>query len=76
MQRLVIKRLSVCALLSPLPLQVHYKERSEAARRIPHNFLRRDFRVTEKEVLTSRAIDRSLRPLFPKGYSYDTQVCV
>ena len=61
---------------SGLSLQVHYRERSDAARIIPHNFLRRDLRVTEKEVLASRCIDRSLRPLFPKGYSDDTQVCL
>jgi polyribonucleotide nucleotidyltransferase len=56
------------------PLQVEYRERAAAAGRIPHNFLKREMRMSEKEVLVCRFIDRSIRPFFPKGFSYDTQV--
>ena len=55
--------------------QVDYRERADAARRIPPTFLRREIRPTEKEVLACRIIDRSIRPLFLPGYSFDTQVC-
>ncbi|MEO5338936.1 MAG: polyribonucleotide nucleotidyltransferase [Magnetococcus sp. MYC-9] len=56
------------------PLGVHYQEKSWAAGRIPGGFIKRETRPSEKEVLTSRLIDRPLRPLFPKGYTLDTQV--
>ncbi|WP_130473059.1 polyribonucleotide nucleotidyltransferase [Candidatus Magnetaquicoccus inordinatus] len=56
------------------PLGVHYQERSWAAGRIPGGFIKRETRPSEKEILTSRLIDRPLRPLFPKGYTLDTQV--
>ncbi|MEO5353685.1 MAG: polyribonucleotide nucleotidyltransferase [Magnetococcus sp. XQGC-1] len=56
------------------PLGVHYQERTWAAGRIPGGFIKRETRPSEKEVLTSRLIDRPLRPLFPKGYTLDTQV--
>src|SRR3954469_5142309 len=56
------------------PLTVDYQERLSAAGRIPGSFFRREGRVTERETLTSRLIDRSLRPLFPEGYQHDTQV--
>lgn len=49
------------------PLTVDYRQKSAAAGRIPTNFLRRELGTSEKEILTSRVIDRSLRPLFPKG---------
>nr|CAD7394366.1 unnamed protein product [Timema cristinae] len=57
-----------------LPLVVDYRQKAAAAGRIPTNFLRRELGPTEREVLTSRVIDRSLRPLFPEGYCYETQV--
>ncbi|XP_048486097.1 polyribonucleotide nucleotidyltransferase 1, mitochondrial [Plutella xylostella] len=57
-----------------LPLTVDYRQKAAAAGRIPTNFLRRELGPTEKEILTSRLIDRSLRPLFPKNYNYETQI--
>ncbi|XP_013792570.1 polyribonucleotide nucleotidyltransferase 1, mitochondrial-like, partial [Limulus polyphemus] len=57
-----------------LPLVVDYRQKAAAAGRIPTNFLRRELGPTEKEILTSRVIDRSVRPLFPEGYLYDTQL--
>ncbi|MBF0160927.1 MAG: polyribonucleotide nucleotidyltransferase [Magnetococcales bacterium] len=56
------------------PLGVHYQEKTWAAGRIPGGFIKRETRPSEKEILTSRLIDRPLRPLFPKGYTLDTQV--
>ncbi|XP_047034048.1 polyribonucleotide nucleotidyltransferase 1, mitochondrial [Helicoverpa zea] len=57
-----------------LPLVVDYRQKAAAAGRIPTNFLRRELGPTEREILTSRLIDRSLRPLFPSNYFYDTQI--
>ncbi|KAJ2938502.1 hypothetical protein O0L34_g12997 [Tuta absoluta] len=57
-----------------LPLVVDYRQKAAAAGRIPTNFLRREMGPTEREILTSRLIDRSLRPLFPSNYNYDTQI--
>ena len=57
-----------------VPLTVDYRQKAAAAGRIPTNFLRRELGPSEKEILTSRLIDRSLRPLFPDGYNYETQV--
>jgi len=57
-----------------LPLTVDYRENNYAAGRIPGNYYRREGRPTEKEVLTSRLIDRPLRPLFPEGYRCETQI--
>ncbi|XP_072929700.1 polyribonucleotide nucleotidyltransferase 1, mitochondrial isoform X4 [Epargyreus clarus] len=57
-----------------LPLVVDYRQKAAAAGRIPTNFLRRELGPTEREILTSRLIDRSLRPLFPQNYHYDTQI--
>lgn len=57
-----------------LPLLVNYLEMTFAAGRIPGGFFKREGRPTELEILSSRLIDRSIRPLFPKGYNYDTQV--
>ncbi len=56
------------------PLSVHYVEKAYAAGRIPGGFLRREGRLSDHETLTSRFIDRSIRPLFPKGYQCETQV--
>ena len=50
-----------------LPLTVDYQERAYAAGRIPGGFFKREGRQTEKEILTSRLIDRPIRPLFPDG---------
>ncbi len=57
-----------------LPLTVDYRENTYAAGKIPGGFFKREGRPTEKEILTSRLIDRPLRPLFPEGYNYETQV--
>jgi len=56
------------------PLTVEYREYGYAAGRIPGNYFRREGRPSEKETLTSRLIDRPIRPLFTKGYNSDTQV--
>ncbi|MBL9154953.1 MAG: polyribonucleotide nucleotidyltransferase [Verrucomicrobiales bacterium] len=56
------------------PLSVEYKEKAAAAGRFPGGYFKREGRPTEKEILTCRMTDRPLRPLFPKGYYYDTQV--
>ncbi|MCL4821545.1 MAG: polyribonucleotide nucleotidyltransferase [Vicinamibacteria bacterium] len=57
-----------------LPLTVDYRENNYASGKIPGGFFKREGRPTEKEVLTSRMIDRPLRPLFPEGYACETQV--
>ncbi|XP_055484744.1 polyribonucleotide nucleotidyltransferase 1, mitochondrial [Psammomys obesus] len=57
-----------------MPLVVDYRQKAAAAGRIPTNYLRREIGSSDKEILTSRIIDRSIRPLFPAGYFYDTQV--
>ncbi len=56
------------------PLQVEYEEKMYAVGRIPGGFIKREGRPTEKAVLSSRLIDRPLRPLFPKGFRNDVQV--
>src|SRR5262247_542096 len=56
------------------PLTVEYRESNYAAGRIPGNYFRREGRPNEKEVLTSRLIDRPCRPLFTEGYRNETQV--
>ncbi len=71
---------TACAMREPkegidfLPLTVDYRENTYAAGRIPGGFFKREGRPTEKEILTSRLIDRPLRPLFPKGYGNETQI--
>lgn len=57
-----------------LPLVVDYRQKSAAAGRIPTNFLRRELGPNEREILTSRLIDRSLRPLFSDNFCYETQI--
>ncbi len=57
-----------------LPLTVEYQEKMYAAGRIPGGFFKREGRPSEKEILTSRLIDRPIRPLFPKGFRNDVQV--
>ncbi len=56
------------------PLTVDYQEKTYAAGRIPGGFFRREGRPSEKEILTSRLIDRPLRPLFPKGFTNEVQI--
>ena len=56
------------------PLTVSYQEKTYAAGRIPGGYFKREGRPTEKEILTSRLIDRSLRPLFPKGFINEIQI--
>ncbi|TDJ35436.1 MAG: polyribonucleotide nucleotidyltransferase [Gammaproteobacteria bacterium] len=56
------------------PLTVNYQEKTYGAGRIPGGFFKREGRPSEKETLTSRLIDRPLRPLFPKGFMNETQV--
>ena len=56
------------------PLTINYQERTYAAGKIPGGFFRREGRPSEKETLTSRLIDRPLRPLFPKGFTNEVQV--
>src|ERR1700682_730691 len=56
------------------PLTVDYREYTYAAGRFPGGFIKREGRPSEKEILTSRMIDRPIRPLFPEGYSCETQI--
>ncbi len=56
------------------PLTVDYREYTYAAGKIPGGFIKREGRPSEKEILTSRMIDRPIRPLFPEGFSHETQV--
>ncbi|MCK4860237.1 MAG: polyribonucleotide nucleotidyltransferase, partial [Candidatus Omnitrophica bacterium] len=57
-----------------LPLSVDYREKTYAAGKIPGGFFKREGRPTEKEILSSRLIDRTVRPLFPKNFNYEVQV--
>ncbi|HEV2201087.1 MAG TPA: polyribonucleotide nucleotidyltransferase [Bryobacteraceae bacterium] len=71
---------SACSNLEPkpgamfFPLTVDYREYTYSAGRFPGGFIKREGRPTEKEILTSRLIDRPIRPLFPEGYSNESQV--
>ena len=56
------------------PLQVEYREKTSAAGKIPGGYIKREGRPTEKEILSSRLIDRPIRPLFPKEFKNETQV--
>src|SRR3982750_128236 len=56
------------------PLTVDYREKAAAVGKFPGGYFKREGRPSEKETLTSRMIDRPLRPLFPNGYLYDTQI--
>src|SRR5215204_7589286 len=57
-----------------LPLTVDYREYAYSSGRIPGGFFKREGKPPEKEVLTSRLIDRPIRPLFPEGWRYETQI--
>lgn len=59
-----------------LPLTVQYIEKAYAAGKIPGGYVKRETKPSDVETLTARIIDRSLRPLFPKGYAYPTQIVV
>src|SRR5206468_4674326 len=56
------------------PLTVDYREYTYAGGRIPGGFIKREGRPSEKEILTSRQIDRPIRPLFPDGFRNETQI--
>jgi polyribonucleotide nucleotidyltransferase len=56
------------------PLSVDYREKAAAVGKFPGGYFKREGRPSEKEILTARMTDRPLRPLFPKGYLYDTQI--
>src|SRR5881409_1310952 len=58
------------------PLTVEYREKTYAAGKIPGGFLKREGRPSDKEILASRQIDRSIRPLFPEGFKNEVQVFV
>lgn len=58
------------------PLSVDYQEKFASAGRIPGNFFRREARLNDYEILVSRLVDRAIRPLFPKGYMFDTQIII
>ena len=58
------------------PLSVDYQEKFASIGRIPGNFFRREARLSDYEILTSRLVDRAIRPLFPDGYMNDTQVII
>jgi len=60
--------------ISFFPLTVDYQEMTYAAGKIPGGFFKREGRPSEREILTSRFIDRPLRPLFPKGFTHDVQI--
>ena len=59
-----------------LPLTINYQEKAYSAGKIPGGYFKREGAPSEKETLTSRLIDRPIRPLIPKGFSYETQVIV
>ncbi len=59
-----------------LPLTINYQEKSAAAGKIPGGYFKREGRPNEKEVLTSRLIDRPIRPLIPNDFTYQTQIIV
>lgn len=58
------------------PLSVDYQEKFAGAGKIPGNFFRREGRLSDYEILTSRLVDRAIRPLFPDGYMFETQVII
>ena len=59
-----------------LPLTVEFEERHYAIGQIPGSFMRRESRPGEKAILSARITDRQIRPLFPKGYKFETQVII
>ena len=76
---MVLAAVTVSTNLSTLPffpLTVEYREKTYAAGKIPGGFLKREGRPSDKEILASRLIDRSIRPLFPEGFKNEVQVFV
>jgi polyribonucleotide nucleotidyltransferase len=76
---MVLAAVTVSPTLSTLPffpLTVEYREKTYAAGKIPGGFLKREGRPSDKEILASRQIDRSIRPLFPEGFKNEVQVFV
>ena len=74
---MVLAAVTVSPNLSTLPffpLTVEYREKTYAAGKIPGGFLKREGRPSDKEILASRLIDRSIRPLFPEGFYNEVQV--
>jgi len=69
-----VSKTQISSNTSFLPLTVDYRQKAAAAGRIPTNFLRRELGPTEHDILTSRVIDRSIRPLFPHGFYFDTHI--
>src|SRR5687767_5807895 len=57
-----------------MPLSCEYMERTYSAGKIPGGYFKREGRLTEHEILTCRIMDRPCRPLFPKGWRFDTQI--
>lgn len=72
----VVSATSVREGQSFFPLSVDYQEKFASMGRIPGNFFRREARLSEYEILICRLVDRAIRPLFPDGYMYDTQVII
>ncbi|MBM3786464.1 MAG: polyribonucleotide nucleotidyltransferase, partial [Acidobacteria bacterium] len=60
--------------VSFFPLTVDYREYTYASGKFPGGFIKREGRMSEKETLTSRLIDRPIRPLFPEGFKHETQI--
>jgi polyribonucleotide nucleotidyltransferase len=78
-ETVVLAAVTVSANVSPLPffpLTVEYREKSSAAGKIPGGFLKREGRPSDKEILSARVCDRSIRPLFPEGFKNEVQVFV
>jgi polyribonucleotide nucleotidyltransferase len=76
---MVLAAVTVSSNISTLPffpLTVEYREKTYAAGKIPGGFLKREGRPSDKEILASRLIDRSIRPLFPEGFKNEVQVFV
>ena len=76
---MVLAAVTVSPTISALPffpLTVEYREKTYAAGKIPGGFLKREGRPSDKEILASRLIDRSIRPLFPEGFKNEVQVFV
>ena len=78
-ETMVLSAVTVATSMRPgqdfFPMTIDYREKSYAAGQIPGNFFRREARPTEREILVCRMTDRPLRPLFPKGFHNELQVC-
>ena len=65
---------NVCEEIDFVPLTVDYREKAYAAGKIPGGFFKREGKPYDEEILSSRLIDRSIRPLFPQGFRNETQI--